>query len=185
MGLFRGARRVARDGNAGERGFLLGFLLGAVLVEAIGAQLGAESEMRRGIGRLQRRRIAEIDRKGSLALAGAVEMGDEVPAEILQQPLVDLIGLAEAGDDDAAEWQVGRADDRDQLVLLAVEPRRRGDRAADRAAGCLVEPPRRGGQRPFLQHADDNGARPRQREFGETDLHAATPGQAIQRLLAR
>ena len=36
--------------------------------------------------------------------------------------------------------KLGRADDRQQLVLLAVEARRRGNRPGDRAAGRLVEP---------------------------------------------
>ena len=31
-------------------------------------------------------------------------MSDEGPAEILQQPGIDRIGLAEPGDDDAAQW---------------------------------------------------------------------------------
>ena len=133
--------------------------------------------MGRGVGRLHRCRVADIEREGGCALAGAVEMGDEAAAEILQQPDIHRIGLAEAGDDDAAQWQVGWADDRDQLVLLAVEPGCGGNRPADRAAGRLVEPPRRGGQRPPLPRADDDGARTRHGEFGETDLHGAPQGK--------
>ena len=67
-------------------------------------------------------------------------MRHEIAAEILQQAGIDRVGLAEAGDDDAADRQIGRADDRQQLVLLAVKARRRGDRPGDGAAGRFVEP---------------------------------------------
>ena len=179
ISLFCGARRVGCDGDRGERRLLLGFLRRAVFVEAVGAQRGAKSEMGRSLCRLQQRRIAEVDREGGLALAGAVEMGDKGAAEILQQPGIQRIGLAEAGDDDAAEWQVGRADDRDQLVLLAVEPRRRGDRAADRAAVASSSRRAVASQRPLLPHADDDSARARRGEFGETDFHAGHPGAGL------
>ena len=106
-------------------------------------------------------------------------MRDEISAKILQQPRIDRIRLAETGDDDAAQRHVRRPDQRQQLVLLAVEARRRGDGPADRAAGLFVEPPRRRGQDPVLPHANDNGARSGQREFREIDLHRATPGKRI------
>ena len=179
----RRVRGLGRHRDRGERRLLFGFFGGAVLVEAVGAQRGAESELGGGLGRRHPGvAVAEIDRESRLAFAGAVQMRDEIAAEILQQPRIDRVRLAETGDDDAAQRQVRRPDQRQQLVLLAVEAGRRGDGPADRAAGLLVEPPRRRGQDPVLPHADDDGARLNaggQREFREIDLHRATPGKRI------
>ena len=106
-------------------------------------------------------------------------MRDEIAAQILQQPRIDRVRLAETGDDDTAQRQIRRPDQRQQFVLLAMEAGRCGDGPADRAAGLLVEPPRRRGQDPVFPRADDNGTRLGQREFREIDLHRATPGKQI------
>ena len=67
-------------------------------------------------------------------------MGRERPAQLLEDAAVGLLGLAEAGQDDAAERQLRRRHDRQQLALLATEPGRAGERARDRAVGRLVKP---------------------------------------------
>src|SRR3954464_13669889 len=106
-------------------------------------------------------------------------MGDEIAAELLQQPRIDRIRLADTGDDDAAQGHTGRPDQRQQLVFLAVEVGGRRYRAGDRATGLLVEPSGRRGQDPVLKRADDDGTRSGYDEFREIDLHPATPGKRI------
>src|SRR5207248_8672921 len=95
IGLLGLAWGRSRDCERGERRLLLGFLLGAVFVEPVGAQRRTEGETGGDLGRPHRRAVAEIDRKGRRGLAGAVQMRREVAAEILQQAGIDGLGSAE------------------------------------------------------------------------------------------
>jgi len=90
-----GAGGAALHRNGGKRRLLFGLLRRAILVEAIGAQFGAEGEIGRRLGRLQlgRRRVAEIERDGRLALAGAVEMRDEAAARSCKSRASTASGL--------------------------------------------------------------------------------------------
>jgi hypothetical protein len=115
-------------------------LLCLVFVEAIGPQRRAEGDRRRGVGSGDRHSLRHVDGDCRLAFAGAVQMGRERPAQLLEDAAVGLLGLTEAGQDDAAERQLRRRHDRQQLALLATEPGRAGERARDRAVGRLVKP---------------------------------------------
>ena len=171
VGLLGLAGRGGRDRDRGQRGFLLGLLLGAVFVETVGAERRAVGQAGSSLGGLYRRAVAEVDRKGRLALAGRVQMRGKRAAEIFEQPRIDGLGLAETGEHDPRYRQAGRADNGHELVLLAVKARRGGNGARDRALCRLVEAAGRPGQRPVLPDADHDGARLRQRKLGETDVH--------------
>src|SRR5207245_11182239 len=63
-------------------------IFGAVFVEAVGAQRRAEGEAGGSLGRLYLRLVADIDRETRLGFAGAVEVGEEIAAEI-QEARID------------------------------------------------------------------------------------------------
>jgi hypothetical protein len=134
-------------------------LLGLVLVEPIRPELRAQGEPSRRLGLADRRRVVDIDRKARSLLTGAVQVRKQFSAELLERAGIGRFGLAEAAEHDAAQRKIGRADDRQQLILLAVEPGCRRNRAADRAARRLVEPPRGRGQDAFFPHSDRDSTR--------------------------
>ena len=104
ISLFCGARRVGRDGDRGERRLLLGFLRRAVFVKAVGAQL----RRRRRDGPQPLPASSSAASPGSSAKVASLSpaplrWATRAPPRSCEQPGIQRIGLAEAGDDDAAE----------------------------------------------------------------------------------
>ena len=98
---------------------------------------------------------------GRPVLAGAVQMGDEAAAEILEAARIGRSRLAEPGEHDVADRQVRRRQDRQQLVLLAFEPRAAASALLTAPPGGLIQLPGGRGQRALFPNADhdDAGAR--------------------------
>ena len=167
-------RRIGRNRQPRQRRLFLGLLLGPVFVEAIGAQRRAEGHRCRGVGGGGGRTLRDIDGDRRLGFAGSVQMRRERPAELLEEPRVGALGLAETGQHDAAERQFRRRHDRQQLALFAAEPGRRGERAGDRPVGCLVEPAGGRRQRTVFPDTDDGGAGTGQVRLGKGCFHHAT-----------
>jgi len=107
VGAFRRTRGGGSHGQAIERRFLLGLLFCLVLVETISSEPSTKGEVGCSPGLIERRAIADIDRDGRLLLPGTVKMSNEIAAEMLEQPSIGQIRLAEPGEDNAAHRQVG------------------------------------------------------------------------------
>ena len=90
IGLCRLGRHRRHDGDRFQRGFSLGLLLGAVFVEAVGAQRRAEGEAGGSLGRFHLGLVADIDRKTRLGLTGAVELDEEIAAKIEHLTLAQI-----------------------------------------------------------------------------------------------
>src|ERR1700733_15646751 len=89
--------------------------------------------------------VADIDGEGRGNLADPVQMSEERTADILETAPIRGLRLAEPGEHNAADRQIRRRDNRQQLVALAAKAWRGGERSRDRAAAGVVELTRRRG----------------------------------------
>ena len=128
-GLRRARRRHAARVSLREVRLVLRLLLGAIAVEAIGAQRRAQRHLRR------LRRLS-MHRPRRAAVAVARQRGDGVAAGLLQRAGVQVGRLAQADDDDPRQAGA-RREDGAGLALGALELRR-GQGARDGAVGRLV-----------------------------------------------
>ena len=83
----------------------------------------AEGECGGRLAGAERRIVADFDGNRRLGLAGAVEVRGKGAAEILENPGAGLLGLAEPGQNDPAEPEIGRRHDCQELALFAAEAR--------------------------------------------------------------
>ncbi len=130
-------RRVLRhlDAEPGELGLIFLLFLGAVFVEAVGAQAGTGGQMR-GEGRwfelAAARRLDQGNRGGIVAFG---QLGIGVAAGLLGDQVGDGAGLADADHDDAADLLAAGRQHNHTLSLTALEARsahRSPDGAAQR-----------------------------------------------------
>src|SRR5438270_3281495 len=101
-------------------------------------------------------------------------MRDQISAELLKGSGVERFGFAETGKDDPAHREIGGADNRQQLVLLAAEPRCGGERPGDGARRRFVEPSCGRRQHLPFPYPDHHGAAAGQLGLGKADLHRVT-----------
>src|SRR6516164_3825512 len=72
------------NGQAIERGFLLGLLFSLVLVEPVSTEPGPKGELGCGLALADRGILVDIDCNGSLPFPGAIQVGNKVAAEMLE-----------------------------------------------------------------------------------------------------
>src|SRR5262245_30810574 len=96
----RGTWGSGRYRYAAQRRLLLGLLFGLVLVEAIRFETGAKGQMSScvGWGDID---LIHIDGEGCLGFSGAVQVSDEVAAELLEKPGIYRGGPPQTGKNDA------------------------------------------------------------------------------------
>jgi hypothetical protein len=153
-----GASYVAHhDRYLGEPGLLVSLFLGAVFVEAIGAQETAIGDARGALAGALRGALQVIDHQRRLGLPRAGKVRACARGDVLQIGLAQVLGVSQADQQDAAVLELGGRQDVEQLVLLAGETARRNG-ALDGAAGLLVELGRRRRELLAGHHAGDDGA---------------------------
>ena len=167
-------RALAAAGTASverlQARLVLRLLLGAIFVETIGAQPGAEGEVGRNIVGGELGALDLVDEDRGLGLPGARKVRLDASAHGLRDRRIELPGLAEAGHHHAGECQARGCDQLRELVLLALELAAR-ERARECPSRQFVE---LGGTRRQLalrKHAHHHRALLGQLALAELDVH--------------
>ena len=109
------------DGQSGERRLLVGLLLGAVAVEAVAAQPGAEAGPRRRFGAADLAAVDRVEQQDRGFCTGAVQGGDRAPAGILRRKAVEFRRLAQAEQDHPVPAAVAGARQNQRIAPAALE----------------------------------------------------------------
>jgi len=148
--------------------FLL--FLGAVFVETIGPQTGAQGDGGGGLRGRQGRAFQPVQSDSDDGVAGGGQLSDHGTAQRLGGQSVEVGGFAQAQQQYAAGLDSGGSLQQKRLLLFAFEAAR-GNGPGKLAAGRLIGLDGGGSERAAFQNTDDKSAFGRQRGLREADFH--------------
>ncbi len=164
-----GGRIAGQDGDRleGRLGFRL--FLGAVLVEAVGAEERPEGDLRRDLSGRQAAAGQIVDHDGHFRRILAQRRHNGATG-ILYRGVLDLVGLAETDQEDVVQVDAAGGDDGQGFIGLAGKLVG-GHGAGQDAAGSGVQVGPGFRQRPIGQNRKGDRAGLGQRQIGEREFH--------------